>query len=189
MENIAGIFRSVDTAEQAIEELIRRSIPGNSISLLSKESPARNVRGIATHTDVDPVTQPGSPAEGSGKNAGTTLGVAIGGAAGFTAGATAATLLVPGLGVIFAAGLGAAALLGLGGAAAGRKLGDTVEDSVDQGASQEQAQFYRQLLERGDSLVIVDVRGGTEIATVRDVFLQRGSLDVETARRELREAA
>lgn len=189
MENIVGIFRSIDAAEQAIGDLVGHNIPQNSITLLSRQSPHGRVAGVTEHSDVDPVVQPGSPAEGSGKNAGTALGFAAGGAAGFAAGATAATLMVPGLGLIFAAGLGAAALLGLGGAAAARKIGDTVEQSVDPGASREQAEFYRQLLQRGDSLVIVNVRGGSEIATVRDLFLQHGSLDVEAARRELREAA
>ena len=189
MESIVGIFRSIGVAEQAVEELRKRDMPEKSIALLSSEAPQSGKVGVASEKDVDRMAHHGTPAEGAGKNAGTTLGATIGGTAGFTAGATAASLMVPGLGVIFAVGLGAAALLGVGGAAAGAKLGDTIEDSVDTGASPEEKAFYRELLRRGYSLVMVNVRSGADTSTVHEVFRQLGSVDVEKARQELGKAA
>jgi hypothetical protein len=197
MESIVGIFNSPGVAEQAVEDLIERDIPEQSLTLLSsKELHPSRVRTTvekpdlaASESTLDKVPTMPAESSGSGKTSGATVGGWIGGAAGFTAGATAASLMVPGLGVIFAAGLGAAALLGLGGAAAGSKLGDTVEDEVDKGVPKEEVEFYRELLRRGRSLVIANVRSGSDISTVREVFRQLGSEDTETARRELRNAA
>lgn len=191
MENIVGIFHSLEGAEQAMRELVEREIPRDSIVLLSREqrqgaaiesSPEQKLDGVRT----DPAkTGPNS----AGKASGAALGFTVGGAGGFAAGATAAALTVPGLGVIFAIGLGAGLLLGLGGAAAGAKVGSGIEGNLDMGSPKEQVDFYRQLLRRGDSLVIVNVVGGSQIATVREVFQKRGSEDMEHARRELGKAA
>lgn len=189
MENIVGIFNSIDAAEQAYQELVSRGIPEEAIVLLSREDPRRpGVRVVPEH-ELDQVLPTSTPPTGEGKELGAAVGATAAGAAGFAAGATAATLMVPGLGLIFAIGLGAAALLGLGGAAAGAKIGETIEHFAEPAPSQEQVRFYRELLQRGRSLVLANVRSGAEIATVREVFLKHGSEDVETARRELGKAA
>jgi hypothetical protein len=193
MESRVGIFRSITVAEEAVDDLIQRGLTTEeSITLLSRESPQRNRTAgakVASDNDLDNVrTTPAGTAD-AGKNVGAGLGATIGGAAGFTAGATAASLMVPGLGVIFAIGIGAAALLGLGGAAAGAKVGDTIDREVDKGVPKEHVEFYQQLLRQGRSLVIVNVRGGSEISAVEEVFREHGSEDVETARRESGRAA
>jgi hypothetical protein len=58
-------------------------------------------------------------------------------------------LLVPGVGTIFAIGKGAAALLGLGGAAAGASLGEASEQAADIGVPKDDTFLYRELLKRG----------------------------------------
>lgn len=189
MENIVGIFRSITTAEQAVNELVSRDMASESFTLLSSEAPQSLGTRTAPEQTLDNIRTSGKEPAGAGKETGTALGAVIGGSAGFTAGATAATLLVPGLGAIFAIGLGAAALLGLGGAAAAAKAGDTIDRNVDTGASQSQVELYRQLLRNGRSLVLAQVRSGAEITMVREVFKQLGSEDVETARREMGRAA
>jgi hypothetical protein len=189
MENIVGIFRSVTTAEQAVNELVSRDMPSESFTVLSSEAPQSLATRTAPEQTLENIRTTGKESAGAGKETGTALGAVIGGSAGFTAGATAATLLVPGLGAIFAIGLGAAALLGLGGAAAAAKVGDTMDRNVDTGASQSQVELYRQLLRNGRSLVIAQVRGGAEITMVREVFRRLGSEDVEAARREMGRAA
>src|SRR5947207_931257 len=158
METRLGIFHSISEAEQALEELVRRDIPSESIFLLSGQSPGTSGTLNSSQPETSPRT--GSrPAEksdmiagagkapgGAGKSSGEAIGAAIGGTAGFTAGATVASFMVPGLGMIFAIGLGAAALLGLGGAAAGAGVGNEIEKNVDMGIPQDQVESYRQLL-------------------------------------------
>jgi hypothetical protein len=189
MESMIGIFHSIETAEQAADELIKRDMPPQSIVLLSREEPKKNRTQVPHEKQVEKLADPGTGAVGTGKATGEVLGASIGGSAGFTAAATAAALTIPGLGIVFAIGLGGAALLGLGGAAAGAKIGDSVGKEVSAGVPKEQVDFYRQLLQRGYSLVVVDVRSGADISTVQEVFRKLGSEDVEKVRRELREAA
>jgi hypothetical protein len=189
MENIVGIFRSVTDAEQAVTELSRRSIPESALTFLSREQPRNYPVQKASENELDRVKTTPADSSGRGKTSGAVLGATIGGAAGFTAGATAASLMIPGFGVVFAIGLGAAALLGVGGAAGGAKAGHITEQEIDKGASKDQVQFYLQLLQRGFSLVLANVRSGADISTVREVFRNYNSEDVEIVRRELRSAA
>src|SRR6202171_1960806 len=104
MESAIGVFASRDSAEEAVKEL-KQHVPEDSIVFLTRsENEAKRI----------------------GKELGTFVGGFTGGAAGMTAGVVAATLLVPGLGPVFALGFGAAALLGLAGAGAGSTLGKAI---------------------------------------------------------------
>jgi hypothetical protein len=96
---------------------------------------------------------------------------------------------VPGVGTIFAIGLGAAALLGLGGAAAGAGVGEASELAADTGVPKDDVFFYRQLLKRGDSLVVASVDIEDQAAAVRAVFEQHGAEDIDAARKKLQSAA
>src|SRR5229473_6396023 len=97
METAIGVFASRDNAEEAVRELRERSVPEDSIVFLTRsENEAKTVA----------------------KEVGAFVGGFVGGAAGMTTGVVAATLLLPGVGTVFALGFGAAALLGLAGAGA-----------------------------------------------------------------------
>jgi hypothetical protein len=204
MEKMVGIFQSIGPARQAVRDLIQNNIPENAIVLFSKERLPEdahagdahagdehgiNEKRVAPEKALDKIVDPGSEPTGEGKTAGTVLGAFAGGGAGLGAGIAVASLMVPGLGLITAIGLGGAAVLGLGGAAVGAKVGGAVESEAAPGTPAEQVEFYHELLRRGRSLVLVDVRGGREMSTVREVFAQHGSEDVEVARRELGKAA
>jgi hypothetical protein len=86
-------------------------------------------------------------------------------------------------------GLGAAALLGLGGAAAGASVGDASEHAMDKGVPKDDVFFYRQLLKRGRSLVIAEVEFDDQAAAAREVFYRRGGEDVDEARKQLQSVA
>jgi hypothetical protein len=95
VETVVAVFSTRGRAEEAVKELLENHVPEKSIAYLTRsESEAKTV----------------------GKQFGAVAGGIIGGAAGMSAGvATAALLAVPGIGSVFALGLGAAALLGLAG--------------------------------------------------------------------------
>jgi anti-sigma B factor antagonist len=139
METAIGVFASRDRAEEAVKELMPR-VPEDSIVFLTRsETEAKTV----------------------GKEFGTFVGGFAGGAAGMSAGVVAATLLVPGLGAVFALGFGAAALLGLAGAGTGAALGKAVahdalapQPTPDEKCS-EDAAFFREVLKEGRSLIVV----------------------------------
>src|SRR5689334_18762582 len=124
MHNVIGIFRECATADRAVRELLQAGIPQDQIVFLTGLDAAAQTASLPT-TDGEP--------EGMGKAVGELVGGAAGASAGLALGSVLASLLVPGVGPIMAAGIGAAALLGLGGAVAGAKLGHESEDALDQG--------------------------------------------------------
>jgi anti-sigma B factor antagonist len=140
METAIGVFASRDHAEEAAKELLKLGLPEDSIVFLTRsEADAKTVA----------------------KQLGTYVGGFAGGAAGMSAGVIAATLLVPGVGPVFALGFGAAALLGLTGAGAGRAIGshvpresDAPKPTPDEKCSEDVA-FFREVLKEGRSLIVV----------------------------------
>jgi anti-sigma B factor antagonist len=140
METAIGVFTSRDHAEEAAKELLARRVPEESIVYLTRSE--NEAKGIA-------------------KQLGAYVGGFAGGAAGMSAGVVAASLLVPGIGTVFALGLGAAALLGLTGAGAGAAMGssmasgsDAPQPTADEKCS-EDVTFFREVLKEGRSLIVV----------------------------------
>jgi anti-sigma B factor antagonist len=166
METAIGVFASRDHAETAVKELLERGVPEDSIVFLTRsETEAKSIA----------------------KELGAYVGGFVGGAAGITTGVVAATLLLPGIGTVFALGLGAAALLtGAGaGAGAGTALGSaasqegnapkpaTVEKSADDIA------FFKEVLKEGRSLIVVRTES-QELASASCAILDRLGFGMES---------
>jgi len=143
VETLIGVLVTPAAADGAITELLRIPVPQEAISFLT--------------ADPDPAAE----AKGGGTFMGACLGGIFGGTAGLSLGAAAATLLVPGVGPVLAIGIGAAALLGLGGASAGAALGASnpsgsrESQAVPPCSSPADAEFFRDVLRKGRSLIIV----------------------------------
>jgi anti-sigma B factor antagonist len=157
METAIGVFSSRDSAEEAVKELRQQGVPEQSIIFLTRSE---------------------SEAKGIAREFGASVGGFVGGAAGMTAGVVAASLLLPGVGTVFALGFGAAALLGLAGAGAGSAVGSAAvhrdnapQPTPDQKAS-EDAAFFREVLKEGRSLIVVSTES-QEIATSACAILDR----------------
>jgi anti-sigma B factor antagonist len=140
METAIGVFNSRDNAEEAVKELRERGVPEESIVFLTRSE---------------------SDAKTLAKEFGAYVGGFVGGAAGMTTGVVAATLLLPGIGAVFALGFGAAALLGVAGAGAGSSVSsaavheaDTPTPTTDEKAPQDVA-FFHEILKEGRSLIVV----------------------------------
>ena len=140
METAIGVFPARDHAEKAVRELREQGVPEQSIVFLTRsENEAKTIA----------------------RQFGATVGGFLGGATGMSAGVVAATLLLPGVGPVFALGFGAAALLGLAGAGAGGAVGSAAAE--DAGAPQptsddkssEDAGFFREVLKEGRSLIVI----------------------------------
>jgi len=85
--------------------------------------------------------------------------------------------------------MGAAALLGLGGAAAGASLGEASEQAADIGVPKDDTFLYRELLKRGRSLVIANVDDPDLASVAKAVFERQGSEDIDQAFRMIPPAA
>jgi anti-sigma B factor antagonist len=140
METAIGVFASRDHAEKAVKELWERGVPKESIVFLTtSENEAKNIA----------------------KEFGAYVGGFVGGATGMTTGIVAASLLLPGVGTVFALGFGAAALLGLAGAGAGATVASHATDDADapkpatDETRSEDVAFFREVLKEGRSLIVV----------------------------------
>jgi anti-sigma B factor antagonist len=157
METAIGVFSSRDCAEDAIRELRKSGVKEDSIVFLTRsETEAKSVA----------------------KEFGASVGGFMGGAAGMTAGVVAATLLLPGIGTVFALGFGAAALLGAAGASAGTAMATAASRSDAQPTPDdkcgEDVAFFREVLKEGRSLVVVRTESQADAAAACAILDQLG---------------
>jgi anti-anti-sigma factor len=162
METAIGVFSARDQAEEAVRELRKQGVPEQSIVFLTRsENEAKTIS----------------------KQFGA-VGGFVGGATGMSAGIVAATLLLPGIGPVFALGFGAAALLGLAGAGAGAGVGPLAAHDSEAAQptahekSSEDAMFFREVLKEGRSLIIVRAES-QEIANSACAILDRMGIGME----------
>jgi anti-sigma B factor antagonist len=164
METSIGVFSSRDRAEEALKELLQNHVPEDSIVYLTRSE---------------------SEAIALGKEIGTMAGGFTGGAIGLGAGMVAATLaLIPGIGQVFALGVGAAALLGFLGTKTGAKVGESVAKETDIPAptadekAPEDAQLFLEVLKMGRSLIVVRTES-PEIARAASGILDRATVSAQ----------
>lgn len=163
METAIGVFASRDRAEEAVKELRQGGVPEQSIIFLTRsENEAKTVA----------------------KEFGAYVGGFVGGATGMSAGVVAATLLLPGIGPVFALGFGAAALLGLAGAGAGASVGSAATHDAEAPKPtaaekcSEEAAFFREVLKEGRSLIVVQTES-QDLATTACGILDRLGLGIQ----------
>ena len=163
MSTVAGIFNSRAEAESAVGALEGAGFGEDRISLLTP--------GVSqSQLDDVPTTETEQP--GMGKALGGTVGGALGIAGGLQLGAAAASLFLPGVGPVIAAGI-AAAVLGAGGA---------LEDSMAEGLPHDELFVYEDALRRGRSVVLVVADDEVQEGIARDLFKEAGAESVDAAR-------
>jgi len=159
METAIGVFASRDRAEEAVKELRERGVPEQAVVFLTRSE--NEAKSIA-------------------KEFGAYVGGFVGGAAGMTTGVVAASLLLPGIGTVFALGFGAAALLGLAGSEAGSKMGSAAAHDASAPAPTatedcaEDVAFFREVLKEGRSLIVVRTDSQELAATACEVLDRLG---------------
>ena len=174
MRTVAGIFNSYADASRAVDNLRSIGIAEDRIILLAPGTSEEELDAAVPTTDTE---QPGM-----GKALGGALGGALGVAGGMHIGAAAASLFVPGVGPVLAAGILGAALLGAGGAAAGVVAGDAVEDAVAEGLPQDELYIYEDALRQGRTVVIAIADDDARGEAAHGVLAQAGAESVDAAR-------
>ncbi|HKR02027.1 MAG TPA: hypothetical protein VJT09_15210 [Pyrinomonadaceae bacterium] len=173
MSTVAGIFQSRADAERAIENLRSAGIATEKVNLLTPGTTAAEVEASVPTTETE---QPGM-----GGALGGTVGAALGAAGGMNIGAALASLLVPGVGPVLAAGVIGAALLGAGGAAAGAAAGNAFEGSVE-GLPHDELYVYEDALRQGRSVIICVADDETQADAARSILAQAGAESIDAAR-------
>ncbi len=172
MSTVAGIFKSREAAERAVENLRSTGIEDERISLLAPGISPEELDAAVPTTETEQ--------QGMGKALGGWAGGALGIAGGMHIGAAAASLFVPGVGPVIAAGLIGAALLGAGGAATGIAAGGAMEDAVA-GMPHDELYIYEDALRQGRTVVIV-VADNDHSEAARNIMAQAGAESIDAAR-------
>lgn len=173
MSTVAGIFKSRADAERAATNLGSAGIASGNINLLMPGTTDEELEAAVPTTETE---QPGM-----GGALGGTVGAAMGAAGGMHIGAALASLLVPGVGPVLAAGVIGAALLGAGGAAAGAAAGSAMEESVE-GLPHDELYVYEDALRQGRSVIICVTDDETQAEAARSVLVQAGAESIDAAR-------
>ena len=172
MNTVAGIFAARADAERAIENLRAIGLTEDNINLLSPGRTEQQIENVPTTETEQP---------GMGNAVGGVVGGAMGAAGGMTLGAAAASLLVPGVGPIMAAGLIGAALFGAGGVAAGMAAGGALEGEIAQGLPHDEVFVYEDALRQGRTVLIVSAED-EQAESVRKALNEAGAESVDAAR-------
>jgi hypothetical protein len=174
MNTVAGIFKTRSDAERAIESLHGIGLPDENLNLLAPGMSDNQVEGDVQTSDTE---QPGM-----GNALGGLVGGAMGAAGGMTIGAAAASLLVPGVGPIMAAGIIGAALFGAGGAAAGMAAGGKLEGNIAHGLPHDELFIYEDALRQGRTVVIAELESDDQMHSAQNALEQAGAESVDAAR-------
>jgi hypothetical protein len=153
MKTVVGIFTSTRDAERAVVHLRGIGLPPGNIKLL--------LPGEATLENfaTDETEQPGVARA---------IGAVVGGATGAVAGLSiAATLLLPGVGVVTAVGLAAAATLAAAGAVGGAAAGDALEGALEQGLPIDEVYLYEDALRQGRVVLVAEVDAGVDVGLIQ----------------------
>ncbi len=174
MRTVAGIFNSYADAGRAADNLRSIGIPEDRIILLAPGTSTEELDAAVPTTETE---QPGM-----GKAIGGAVGGAIGIAGGMHIGAAAASLFVPGVGPVLAAGILGAALLGLGGATAGAVAGGEIEDNLAEGLPHDELYVYEDALRRGRTVLIAVTDDDEWGEAAHAVLAQAGAESLDAAR-------
>ncbi|HWC03004.1 MAG TPA: hypothetical protein VHF87_09540 [Methylomirabilota bacterium] len=168
MQAVVGVARRSTDANRIVESLRELGISDFRLSILAPAS-SESVLGAIPTTEAE---QPGI---------GGTIGSVVGGAAGTAGGLAVASLALPGVGLVIAAG---AIALGVVGAVAGGAIGGQLDDTLSKGLPTDELYVYRHALRTGRSLVVVTVADDAEASRVRELMADLGAESVDAAREE-----
>ena len=165
---VFGIYRTVEHAESAVDDLVRDRFSNEDVSVLLPDT--QSTREFAHEKNTK------APE-------GTATGVAAGGTVGGTLGLLAGigALAIPGLGPFIAAGpiMGALAGAGVGGA-----VGGLVGALVGMGIPEYEAKRYEGRVKNGGVLLSVHCDTSEQIARAKEILKRTGAEDIASAGEE-----
>ena len=168
MKTLVGIFNSQTEASVAYQQLRARNYGENELIVLTPRGSQQEVEQVPTEEGEQP---------GMGK----AIGGVVGGALGLAVGAAVATVLLPGIGLVLAIGLGAVPL-GIGGAVAGAAGGGALENLLTRGLPRDEIFLYEDALRQGRTVIIVVSDDDERLAQARKIMESSGAESLDAAR-------
>jgi hypothetical protein len=171
LQAVTGVFLTRSDAERAVEALRAMGIAADKITLLTPGDVQKELQSVP----VDTAEQPGI---------GKAIGAVVGAASGFSGGSLLLAAVVPGVGLVTAAGLLGAGILGLAGAAVGAAAGKSLENFTAQGLPEDEIFVYEDVLRRGGSVVIALAEDSDSAARIRELLQSKGAQAIDAARHQ-----
>jgi hypothetical protein len=180
---VFGLVKSEDQANRIVEHLLAAGFANEDISILCSDQKKLARLNPATGEYVIDRKKSGGIAiekhtkAGTGAATGATAGGLIGGAIGLLAGLGA--LVIPGLGVLIAAG----PLLGaLSGSAIGGAAGLLIGALAGLGIPEYEAKKYATGLQNGNTLISVHTDNSKKIEEAKSILTKEGAHDISCSR-------
>lgn len=179
-KTIIAVYNSVNSAKEAIQNLINNGIERENISLVTYDENGQYAQLLEgnqiTNLKADAVNEDVSAGEGAAFGALAGLAVGLG------------ALAIPGIGPVIAAGPLAATLTGATvGAAAGAATGGIVAGLVDMGVPEEDAHIYAESVRRGGATVIVKAPNEL-VGDTSTIMSSCGPIDVDRSAQNWRQS-
>jgi uncharacterized membrane protein len=163
-KTVIGVFDNISSAETAANDIKEKGLKTDDISILAKYKDA------STLSDTQSTNTPGKKTAKDNVSDGVVTGSILGGLAGLLIGA--GSLIIPGLGIIAAAGP-------IAGLLSGAVTGGIVGGLIDLGIPEKESQKYETQLKEGK--VLFGMRTEDNLAPKIDETLKKnGALKVET---------
>lgn len=173
MITVTGIFARRAAACRAIELLRPIEINEKQLALLVPGAPDEEVEDAVTHTETEE--------KGAGKKVGGAVGRGLGIVGGIMVGGAVGSAFVPGVGAVLAAGVLAAAILGMMGVGLGKAAGGEIDEAVVSSLRQDEIHIYEEALRCGRSVLIAMVSNEEQAEAVRRVLLNAGAISLDEA--------
>lgn len=170
MEAVTGVFSSQSEAKHAVGELESTGIAADKITLLTPG----NIKEELDSVPVEATEQPGM---------GKALGALLGGAGGLSTGAIVAAV-IPGVGLVSAAGILGMAILTAAGAGVGSVAGGEIENRMTDGLPEDEIFIYEDALRKGLSVVVALADNESTAAQVRELLKTEGAGAIDAARQQ-----
>ncbi|MHB8626351.1 MAG: hypothetical protein ACYDBJ_12475 [Aggregatilineales bacterium] len=169
MATVVGLFDNFTSAQSAVEDLVKHGSKRYEISLLANASASEYARYFSP--DATP-EQEKALTTGEGVGVGTVVGAVTGIVVGL------ASLVIPGIGPVIAAGPLIAGLTGgTVGVVAGAATGGVVAALINSDVPEAEAQVYAESIRRGGTLVLARTPE-TEMATIQSIMQAHNAVDV-----------
>ncbi|WP_334268713.1 general stress protein [Edaphobacter sp. HDX4] len=162
---VYGIYANPETAEAAVDQLLRNGFSNASISVLLPDDESSRAFAHAKSTKAP-----------EGTTTGATTGGLVGGAVGLLAGIGA--LAIPGVGPLIAAGPIMATLAGVG---VGGAVGGLVGALVGMGIPEYEAKRYEGAVKSGGTLLSVHCDTSEQVDSAKRSLEETGAKDISSA--------
>lgn len=169
MRAVTGVFPSKADAIKAVEKLRALNIAADKITLLTPGDERKEASLVSTEA---------AEAPGIGK----ALGAVVGAAGGLSGGSMLVAAMVPGIGMVTAAGMLGVAILGAAGAAVGAAAGASLDNNASEGLPEDEIFVYEDALRKGRSVVIAFAENSSAAEPIREALKLAGAEAIDDAR-------